>query len=76
MEDVLGVEVDHTADDVVDDLVDLLGGEFCVVFVELVEEAPVLEVLGYEAVQGDLHAHAHVEHDVGVAEVVEDLHFF
>jgi hypothetical protein len=68
------VEVDHPFDDLVGDLYLFDLGELLVLFVELVEEAAVFEVLGDEDELVGRDADAHVEHDVGVLQVADDHH--
>ena len=67
------VEVDHALDDIEQDFVLLGGGEFLLLFVELVEQRAIFQVFGDEGVLVGGDAHAHVEHDVGVFEVADDL---
>lgn len=67
------VEVDHALDDIEEDFVLFCGGEFLLLFVELVEQGAVFQVFSDEGVLVGGDAHAHVEHDVGMFEVADDL---
>lgn len=69
------MEVDHALDDFVGDLNLFHFGELLALFVELIEEAAVLEVLSHEDELVGRDADAHVEHDVGVLQVADDHDF-
>jgi hypothetical protein len=67
------VEVDHALDDGKQHLRLLFRVEALPLLVELVEERPVLEVLCDERVLVGGYAHPHVEDDVGVLQITDDL---
>lgn len=60
------MQVDHALDDIKEDFDLLIASELLLLFVELVEEAAVLQVLSDEGVLVGSDAHPHVEHDVGM----------
>jgi hypothetical protein len=66
------VEIDHSLYDFVAYFYFFHFVEFLVLFVELVEEAAIIEVLGHEDELVGSDADSHVKDDVGVLEVADD----
>ena len=74
MQDLLHVvEVDHALDDIEQDLFLLFLREFLLLFVQLVEQRTIFKVFCDEGVLVGGDAHPHVEHNIGVFEVADDL---
>lgn len=74
MEDFLHiVKVNHTLDDIKQDLYLLEWREFLLLFVELVEKTAILEVFSDESILVCGDTHAHIQYNVRMLEVTYDL---
>lgn len=69
------VQVDHALNDVEQNLHLLFGTKPPLLTVQLVEQAPVLQVLGDKSVLVSSDTHAHIKHDVGMFQVAYYLQF-
>lgn len=70
------MQVHHTLHDVVDDLQLLLLREFCLLYVQLIIETAILHELCHQLVPVDRDAQPHIQHDVWVFQITQNVHLF
>ena len=67
------MKINHSFDNVIDDLKNFLFGELFFLFVDLIKQTSVLKVFSDELILVGGDANPHVKNDIGVFEAAEDF---
>jgi hypothetical protein len=67
------MKINHSFDNVINDLKNFLFGELFFLFVDLIKQTSVLKVFSDELILVGGDANPHVKNDIGVFEVAEDF---
>lgn len=67
------MQVNHTFDDIINNLKDFVLCELFLLFVKLIEKTAVLQILRNELVLVSCNANTHVQNDVGMLQTTQNL---
>ena len=70
------VQIDHPSHNIINDLELLFLGEFCFFLMQLIVKGSVIHILSDQLILVHSDTHAHVQNDIWVFEIGEDLDFF